>query len=60
MGSVRLVEGVEKCENKKCEGDRKVEGLKKFSFLSFVFGWEDEKSGGMENLFIWLRRKMKE
>ena len=35
-------------------------GQKKFSFLLFVFGCEDKKSGQMKNLFVQLRRKMRE
>ena len=34
-------------------------GYKRFSFLSFVFGWDDGKEAKMKNLFVWLRRKMR-
>ena len=37
---VRLVGGVEKWENKKWWENGKVEGQKKFYFLSYLFGWE--------------------
>ena len=37
-----MIGKVKKWEVKKWEGDKKVRE-KRFNFLSFVFGWEDEK-----------------
>ena len=39
-----MVGVIEKLEDRKWEMDKKVGGWKKFSFLSFVFGWEDGKA----------------
>ena len=38
---IRLVEGVKKWEDEKLVG-----GWKRFSFLSYVFGWRGRKVGG--------------
>ena len=40
---VRLVERVEKWDDRKWGKNRKIGGYKRFSFLSYLFGWEDEK-----------------
>ena len=56
---VRLVGGVKKWEDRKWKEDRKVKGQKRFSFL-FVCVWlGEQKGGGMENSFVWLRRKVR-
>ena len=45
-------------EMEKWEGMEKGRDRRDFSFLSFMFGWENKKSRGMTNSFIWLRRKV--
>ena len=40
---VCLVERVEKWDDRKWGKNRKIGGYKRFSFLSYLFGWEDEK-----------------
>ena len=40
---VRLVGGMKKWDDRKLGEDKKVRGQKKCCFLSYIFGWEDEK-----------------
>ena len=49
---VHLVGGVKKWEDRKWRDDRKVEGQKKFSSLSYVFGWEGRKVEGWKTFLF--------
>ena len=54
----RLYWGDEKMGGQKMGGDGKVQGQKRFQF-SLIYVWQGEqKSRGMVNSFIWLRRKV--
>ena len=43
---------MKKWEDRKWREDKKVLGLKRFSFLSYVFGWEGRKVEGWKNLLF--------
>ena len=53
-----MVGWVKKWEDKKLERNRKVRELKKFNFLSYVFGWEDGKVERRKTqLFVWKEKR---